>query len=165
MIITKHVLLLWSWNNLPQPSACRRYQYIFQGLGFCIFIINWQSIYTEYWCTCNFQSLMRRIDWCRIPVRSYRRVKLWAPWDHGNTLLLVLWERKVLQWLLNTRSGGRVTGTIQSRDDYQELYDNDNDSRLDDDYEVLCQTLENLLEDITACDVQVSSELGFPHKN
>ncbi len=55
-----------------------------------------------------------------------------------------------------------MTETIESRDDYQELYGNDNDSRIHEDYEALCRTLENLLEDLTACDVQVSSELEFP---
>ena len=55
-----------------------------------------------------------------------------------------------------------MTETIESRDDYQELYGNDNDGRIAEDYEALCRTLENLLEDQTACDVQVSSELEFP---
>ena len=64
-------------------------------------------------------------------------------------------RRKRLRLLLNFRSGGRVTETIQSRDDYQELYGSDQDSPLDEDYGALCQTLENLLEDLTACDVQV----------
>ena len=55
-----------------------------------------------------------------------------------------------------TRSGGRVTETIQSRDDYQELYGGDDqDSRLAEDSEALRETLENMLQDLTACDVQV----------
>merc|ERR1719460_2126013 len=57
---------------------------------------------------------------------------------------------------LRSRSGARGTENIETRDDYQELYGSDQDNRLEEDYEGLCQTLENLLEDLTACDVQLS---------
>ena len=65
-------------------------------------------------------------------------------------------REKCLIIILLCRSGGRVTETIQSRDDYQELYGGDDqDRRLVEDSEALRETLENLLEDLTACDVQV----------
>jgi len=58
---------------------------------------------------------------------------------------------------LRSRSGRVTAESIDSLEDYQEMFDNDDHgNNQEEDYEALCQTLNNLLEDLTACDVQLS---------
>ena len=58
---------------------------------------------------------------------------------------------------LRSRAGGVPAETIHTGGQYQELYHNLDPHNEDEDYEAsLCQTLTSLLEDVTACDVQVA---------
>ena len=65
---------------------------------------------------------------------------------------------------LRSRAGGVPAETIHTGGQYQELYHNLDPHNEDEDYEAsLCQTLTSLLEDVTACDVQVASQSSFSY--